>query len=205
MTDAGPLGRVNFFRLSEGSKLVCWLCGSWTTLEWHDALFHNRFLLQALSISLLIRTISTAFATFLGTLGLTLILATSASAETNQTAATTCVQQWAALVAQGQTDELAKILHESYQHIHGTGLVETKTTFLDALRNGTRKYEPIQLENIKVRSFDQCSIVTAQFNLKATARGKKIEGVYLASFTLIETPQGFFIVSFQATPLKTSS
>ena len=136
------------------------------------------------------------------TLGLGLILATPASAEISQTAATTCVQQWAALVAQGQADELGKLLHESYQHIHGTGLVESKTAFLEALRNGTRKYEPIQLENLKFRSFQDTAILTAQFNLKATARGKKIEGLYLASFTLIQTAQGLFIVSFQATPLK---
>ena len=100
MTDSGPLGRVNFFRLPEGPKLVRWFCGSWTTLvfaflylpifllvlfsfnqsksgfvwegftlEWYDALFHNRVLLQAFGNSLLIGTISTAFATFLGTLG----------------------------------------------------------------------------------------------------------------------------------------
>jgi len=136
------------------------------------------------------------------TLGLALILATSASAEISQTAATTCVQQWATLVAQGQADELGKLLHESYQHIHGTGLVESKTAFLEALRNGTRKYESIQLENLKFRSFQDTAILTAQFNLKAIARGKKIEGVYLASFTLIQTPQGLSIVSFQATPLK---
>lgn len=136
------------------------------------------------------------------TLGLGLILATPASAEISQTAATTCVQQWAALVAQGQADELGKLLHESYQHIHGTGLVESKTAFLEALRNGTRKYEPIQLENLKFRSFQDTAILTAQFNLKATARGKQIEGLYLASFTLIQTAQGLFIVSFQATPLK---
>ncbi len=136
------------------------------------------------------------------TLGLGLILATPASAEISQTAATTCVQQWAALVAQGQADELGKLLHQSYQHIHGTGLVESKTAFLEALRNGTRKYEPIQLENLKFRSFQDTAILTAQFNLKATARGKKIEGLYLASFTLIQTPQGLSIVSFQATPLK---
>jgi len=134
------------------------------------------------------------------TLGLALILATSASAEISQTAATTCVQQWATLVAQGQADELGKLLHESYQHIHGTGLVESKTAFLEALRNGTRKYESIQLENLKFRSFQDTAILTAQFNLKAIARGKKIEGVYLASFTLIQTPQGLSIVSFQATP-----
>jgi hypothetical protein len=136
------------------------------------------------------------------TLGLALILATSASAEISQTAATTCVQQWATLVAQGQADELGKLLHESYQHIHGTGLVESKTAFLDALRSGNRKYEPILLENLKFRSFQDTAILTAQFNLNATARGKKIEGVYLASFTLIQTPQGLSIVSFQATPLK---
>ena len=100
MTASGPLGRVNFFRLPEGPKLVRWFCGSWTTLvfaflylpifllvlfsfnqsksgfvwegftlEWYDALFHNRVLLQAFGNSLLIGTISTAFATFLGTLG----------------------------------------------------------------------------------------------------------------------------------------
>ena len=50
--------------------------------------------------------------------------------------------------------------------------------------------------------FADCRVGTAQFNLKATARGKKIEGVYLASFTLIQTAQGLSIVSFQATPLK---
>ena len=135
-------------------------------------------------------------------LGLGLILVTSASAEISQTAATTCVQQWATLVAQGQADELGQLLHESYQHIHGTGLVESKTAFLEALRNGNRKYEPIQLEDLKFRSFQDTAILTAQFNLKATARGKKIEGLYLASFTLIQTPQGLSIVSFQATPLK---
>ncbi|MFA9196893.1 MAG: nuclear transport factor 2 family protein [Aliarcobacter sp.] len=86
--------------------------------------------------------------------------------------------------------------------MHGTGLIEAKTAFLEALRNGTRKYEPIQLENLKFRSFQDTAILTAQFNLHATARGKKIEGLYLASFTLIQTPQGLSIVSFQATPLK---
>jgi hypothetical protein len=138
----------------------------------------------------------------LSTFGLVLILVTSASAEISQTDATTCVQQWAALVAQGQADDLGKLLNDSYQHIHGTGLVESKTAFLDALRSGNRKYEPIQLENLKFKSFQDTAILTAQFNLKATARGKKIEGVYLASFTLIQTPQGLSIVSFQATPLK---
>ena len=138
----------------------------------------------------------------LPSLGLVLILVTSASAEISQTAATTCVEQWATLVAQGQTDELGKLLNDSYQHIHGTGLLESKTAFLEALRNGNRKYEPIQLENLKFRSFQDTAILTAQFNLKATARGKKIEGVYLASFTLIQTAQGLSIVSFQATPLK---
>jgi hypothetical protein len=135
-------------------------------------------------------------------LGLALILVTSAFAEISQTAATTCVQQWATLVAQGQADELGKLLHESYQHIHGTGLVESKTVFLDALRSGNRKYQPIQFEGLKFRSFQDTAILTAQFNLKATAQGKKIEGVNLASFTLIQTPQGLSIVSFQATPLK---
>ena len=46
-------------------------------------------------------------------------------------AAEDCAQQWASCVGQGQVDELNKILEDSYQHTHGTGLVETGRSFLE--------------------------------------------------------------------------
>jgi len=113
-----------------------------------------------------------------------------------------CAQQWASCVGQGQADELAKILDDSYQHTHGTGLVESKEEFLGALRSGARKYEPIQLEGVKTRLFGECAVVTGKFALKVSIKGKMMEGVNRFSFVVVQTPQGPRIVSFQATAIK---
>jgi hypothetical protein len=114
-------------------------------------------------------------------------------------------QQWATYVSQGQADELGKILDDSYQHIHGTGLVENREEFLGALRSGMRKYEPIQLEEVKTRLFGECAVVTGKFALKVSIKGKMMEGVNRFSFVVAQTPQGPKIVSFQATAIKQAS
>ncbi len=116
-----------------------------------------------------------------------------------------CAQQWASRVGQGQVDELNKILDDSYQHIHGTGLVESREEFLGALRSGARKYEPIQLEEVKTRLFGECAVVTGKFTLKVSIKGKMMEGVNRFSFLVVQTPQGPRIVSFQATAIKPAS
>ena len=116
-----------------------------------------------------------------------------------------CAQQWASCFGQGQVDELNKILEDSYQHIHGTGLVESREEFLGALRSGVRKYEPIQLEEVKTKLFGECAVVTGKFALKVSVKGKMMEGVNRFSFVVVQTPQGPKIVSFQATAIKPAS
>ena len=116
-----------------------------------------------------------------------------------------CAQQWASCVGHGQADELNKILDDSYQHIHGTGLVESREEFLGALRSGARKYEPIQLEEVKTRLFGECAVVTGKFSLKVSIKGKMMEGMNRFSFVVVQTPQGPKIVSFQATAIKPAS
>jgi hypothetical protein len=116
-----------------------------------------------------------------------------------------CAQQWASRVGHGQADELNKILDDSYQHIHGTGLVESREEFLGALRSGARKYEPIQLEEVKTRLLGECAVVTGKFTLKVSVKGKMMEGVNRFSFVVVQTPQGPKIVSFQATAIKPGS
>jgi len=116
-----------------------------------------------------------------------------------------CAQQWASYVGQGQADDLAKILADSYQHTHGTGLVENREEFLGALRSGARKYEPIQLEDVKIREFGECAIVSGKFDLKVSVKGKMMQGVNRFSFVVVQTPQGPKIVSFQATAIKPAS
>ena len=116
-----------------------------------------------------------------------------------------CAQQWASCVGHGQADELNKVLDDSYQHIHGTGLVESREEFLGALRSGARKYEPIQLEEVRTRLFGDCAVVTGKFVLKVSIKGKMMEGVNRFSLVVVQAPQGPRIVSFQATAIKPAS
>ena len=139
-------------------------------------------------------------------LGLLFCLMGSVKAEAlSAVIAEECAQQWASYVGQGQADDLAKILDDSYQHTHGTGLVESREEFLGALRSGARKYEPIQLEEVKPRLFGECAVVTGKFALKVSIKGKMMEGVNRFSFVVVQTPQGPKIVSFQATAIKPAS
>lgn len=145
---------------------------------------------------------------FLACFGLGLLFCFMGSVKAESFSAATaegCAQQWATNVSQGQADELAKILDDSYQHTHGTGLVENREDFLGALRSGARKYEPIQLEEVKTRLFGECAVVTGKFALKVLIKGKMMEGVNRFSFVVVQTPQGPKIVSFQATAIKPAS
>ena len=137
--------------------------------------------------------------------GLALIVPFSGCAWAEPLSAATaesCAQQWASYVGQGKADELAKILDNSYEHIHGTGLVENKEEFLGALRSGARKYEPIELVEVNTRVLGECAVVTGKFALKVSIKGKMMEAVNRCSFVVAQTPQGPRIVSFQATAIR---
>ena len=145
---------------------------------------------------------------FLAGLGFGLLICFLGSVKAEALSAATaeeCAQQWASRVGHGQADELNKILEDSYQHTHGTGLVESREEFLGALRSGVRKYEPIQLEEVKTRLFGDCAVVTGKFALKVSVKGKMMEGVNRFSFVVVQGPQGPKIVSFQATAIKPGS
>ncbi len=110
-------------------------------------------------------------------------------------------QEWASLVGQANVAELDKLLSDNYTHIHATALVESKAQFLEAFKNGSRKYEPIKIGDIHVRVFGNSAVVTGKFNLKAFSRGKTLESVNRFSLVLAKTQNGKQVVSFQATPI----
>ena len=110
-------------------------------------------------------------------------------------------QQWASLASQADIAGLEQLLSENYMHIHATSLVESKSQFIEAFKNGSRKYDPIKIEEAKVRVFDNSAVVTGKFNLKAYVRGKIIEGVNRFGMVLVKTKQGIQVVSFQTTAI----
>jgi hypothetical protein len=123
----------------------------------------------------------------------------SVAEEISEADALNTANVWASLASKGDISGLETLLNERYIHIHGTALVETKAQFIDALKTGTRKYDPIRIEEPSARVFGSFAIVTGKFNLKAYTRGRTVEGVNRFSMVIIKTPTGLQVVSFQGT------
>lgn len=127
--------------------------------------------------------------------------ATSSTTALSESDALKMAQEWATLVSQANVEGLRKLLSDNYVHIHASALVESKDQFLEALKTGSRKYDPINLEEIHVRVFGSSAVVTGKFNLKVLARGKTIEGINRFGLVLAKMQTGQQVVSFQATAI----
>lgn len=116
-------------------------------------------------------------------------------------AALNAARQWADAVGKADAASLEALLADGYVHIHATALVEDKRRFIDALKSGTRKYDPIVLEETNARIYGDTALVGARFKLKAFTQGRTIEGVNRVTLVFVSMPDGLKAVSFQATPI----
>ncbi len=110
-------------------------------------------------------------------------------------------QSWALALGKPDIAGLDELLHDEYMHIHATSMVESKAKFIDALKEGARKYDPFTIEDSKVRVFGNSAVVTGKFLLKATMREKVIERVNRFGLVIVRTPRGIKVASFQATSI----
>ena len=110
-------------------------------------------------------------------------------------------QKWALALGKADIAGLDELLHDDYMHIHATSMIESKAKFINALKEGARKYAPFTIEDSKVRVFGNAAVVTGKFAVKATMRERVIERINRFGLVLVTTPYGIKIASFQATSI----
>jgi ketosteroid isomerase-like protein len=125
----------------------------------------------------------------------------STSGVMSESEALNAAQKWALALGGADIAGLDELLHDDYLHIHATSMVESKTKFIGALKEGARKYAPFTIEDSQVRVFGDTAVVTGKFTLKATMRERVIERVNRFGLVLVNTPLGVKVASFQATSI----
>ena len=141
----------------------------------------------------------------IATIAISLSASVSASEESvqgrglNESEALGTAQRWALLVSEADTVGLDELLLSNYMHIHATALVESKDKFIEALKTGARKYDPIKIEETTIRIFGNAAVITGRFALKATTRDRVIESVNRFSLLIVKSQRGIQVASFQAT------
>jgi ketosteroid isomerase-like protein len=76
---------------------------------------------------------------------------------------------------------LDALLAEDCTYIHSTGVEETKTEYLQGVRDGLYEYESIEAEEVRVRSAGGTAAVTGRVLMKVGERGRPKNAVPLLS------------------------
>ncbi|MGA2629231.1 MAG: nuclear transport factor 2 family protein [Terriglobia bacterium] len=68
---------------------------------------------------------------------------------------------------------LDALLAPDMSYSHSSGLTQTKTEFIDALRRGEMKYLEIKPEGLKVRTYGNTAVVTGRGEFKTRTKGQE--------------------------------
>jgi hypothetical protein len=126
----------------------------------------------------------------------------AAEGDLTKTEAVKTARKWAALVGASDVAGLDSLLNERYTHTHGSGLVETRKLFLEALRSGARDYVRCKVVDPRVNLLGKAAVVSGTLEIKVLSRGKTIEGTNRFMMVMVRTDKGIEVAAYQATPLQ---
>jgi ketosteroid isomerase-like protein len=96
---------------------------------------------------------------------------------------------------------LEKLFHDELIYTHSSAVVDTRASYLSALKSGQTRYHSIQRADEKVRVCGDTALVTGRAIIDVTARGEKkhLDTRFLDVWT--KTPQGWKFIAWQSTKL----
>lgn len=109
---------------------------------------------------------------------------------------------WGEAAAKGDGAVLNRLLADDLYHVHASGNIETKATYVDALVSGKRKHAPIVPQEVKVRVYGDIAVSTGKFRMIAYKEGMPkpmVDQVNLYTHVWRKTPKGWQIAVHQAT------
>ncbi|MBY0345911.1 MAG: hypothetical protein K2P98_03470 [Neisseriaceae bacterium] len=121
----------------------------------------------------------------------------------NEQQATEVINQFIKNIKDQNVAALEKSLDSDYRHIHGTGLVENKETFINAIKNKTRIYNLAEMADLKITNLNAVAYGTAKLKINVTNPKGTLEASNLFTIIMHTNPnnkdQALTISQFQAT------
>jgi ketosteroid isomerase-like protein len=106
-----------------------------------------------------------------------------------------------AAMAANDVATLEKLFHEALIYTHSSAVVDTRASYLEALKSGHTRYHSVQRSDEKVRVCGDSALVTGRAIIDVTVKGEKkhLDTRFLDVWT--KTPQGWKFVAWQSTKL----
>jgi ketosteroid isomerase-like protein len=78
----------------------------------------------------------------------------------------------------------------------------TKAELLEAMKNGSTKYQSIEQKDVKIQIHGNTAVTTSAVDLKGMNQGQDISGAYRVSQVFVKQGGKWLAVHFHASPMK---
>lgn len=95
---------------------------------------------------------------------------------------------------------LEALLHEDLLYTHSSGVVDSKASWLGAMKSGKTRYKSVRCSDQRVRVYGEVALVTgkAQFEVELNGAPRTLRLLYLNAWA--RTPAGWKFVAWQSAP-----
>jgi ketosteroid isomerase-like protein len=111
-------------------------------------------------------------------------------------------QQWEDALTKSDTGALEKLFDETIIYTHSSGKVDTKASYIRAIKSGATKYESMKRDEIKVTVYGQAAVVTCHWDVHILAQGNKVDMNARYLHVYVQQPDGWKIVAHQSTRIS---
>jgi ketosteroid isomerase-like protein len=91
----------------------------------------------------------------------------------------TAEKLWATATVAGHEATLNQVLADDLTYTHSNGDSDTKSTFINNLKTGARKYHRLDHESMEVRLYGNTAILTATAQVETSQRGGNVAPSHL--------------------------
>jgi ketosteroid isomerase-like protein len=108
-------------------------------------------------------------------------------------------QQWEDALTKSDVAALDKLYDETLVYTHSNGKVDTKTSYIAAIKEGAVKYESMKRDDIKVSLYGHTAVVTCHWAVHVLARGNKLDLDARYLHVYVEQADGWKLVAHEST------
>ena len=108
-------------------------------------------------------------------------------------------QQWEDALTHSDTGALEKLYAETIIYTHSSGKVDTKSSYINAIKSGASKYLSMKRDDIKVVLYGQTAVVSCHWEVHVLSQGNKIDINARYLHVYVQQPDGWKMVAHEST------
>jgi len=108
-------------------------------------------------------------------------------------------QQWEDALTKSDLSALEKFYDDTIVYTHSNGKVDTKESYISAIKSGATQYKSMTRDDIKVSVYGHTAVVSCHWAVHVLSRGDKIEINARYLHVYVEQPNGWKLVAHEST------